>query len=321
MRGVITFGFLIIYQLLVLGASLVAGMFQRRRKSKMPYKDLERRKEHQKVYHKKNKDKISKQKKEYLKRPEVKARKKEYHKNYMKEYYQKPEVKKYYKEYNQRPEVKEKRKEYQKEYAQLPKVKKRRKEYSKRPEVKERLKNYFKGYAKSENGENVIKEYREKNREKILKDMVVYREKNRENISKRMKEYGKNNRDKINFNYKQRKKIDKSYAVKERVRLAFSDSLKKYSTTGKVMSTSKYLDMDAIIEHLQPFPDISLYEVDHIMPLSRFNHDDPEQVRRAWLPSNLQWLPKEINRWKRDRLIIPMTKEQQDKLLRKLKGK
>ena len=65
----------------------------------------------------------------------------------------------------------------------------------------------------------------------------------------------------------------------------------------------------------------NIYEVDHIIPLCMFDHNDPKQVKRAWAPENHQWLPKEINRWKSDRLIMPMTEEQKEKLLKKLQGK
>ena len=52
-----------------------------------------------------------------------------------------------------------------------------------------------------------------------------------------------------------------------------------------------------------------------------FDHNDKEQIKKAWDISNLQWLPKEINLWKSDRLIIPLTEEQKTKLLKKLQRK
>jgi len=80
--------------------------------------------------------------------------------------------------------------------------------------------------------------------------------------------------------------------------------------------------MESIINHLKPFPkDIGNYEVDHIIPLRMFDHNDKEQIKKAWDISNLQWLPKEINLWKSDRLIIPLTEEQKTKLLKKLQRK
>ena len=64
--------------------------------------------------------------------------------------------------------------------------------------------------------------------------------------------------------------------------------------------------------------DISKYETDHIIPLSLFDHNDPEQIKKAWSHKNLQWLRKEINLWKGNRFILPLTMEEQKILLKQL---
>ncbi len=162
---------------------------------------------------------------------------------------------------------KEKLKRYGKEYyfKNKKRIKEQKKEYLQRPEVKIKNKKYHKEYRK---------------------------------------EYNKNNTSKINAYYKQRKKDDLSFRFVCNLRTRLNRSLKIYSTNGKVMSTNKYLDMPAIIKKLTPFPkDIENYEVDHIIPLVKFNHNDFEQIRKAWLPSNLQWLTKEENRKKSDKIL------------------
>ena len=97
-------------------------------------------------------------------------------------------------------------------------------------------------------------------------------------------------------------------------------ALTHYSKTGKIRKSKDYgINYKAIIEHLKPFPkDIKRYELDHIIPLSLFDHNDPEQIKKAWAPENLQWLTKEINMWKGNRLIKPMTDEQKEKLQKQL---
>lgn len=212
---------------------------------------------------------------------------------------------------------KEKEKEYYKGYYKKNKEKKKKygKIYRKKPENKARAKEYDKEYHK--NNKDKIKEYKKKYMKEYNKK---YRKKNEDKIKeynkkpevkKRRKEWSKEynkkfeNKTRINANDKQRRKNDKKWAIKERVRSNFNVAMKKYSTTGKIMPKNKYLDMEAIIKKLTPFPDLSLYEVDHIIPLVMFNHDDLEQVKKAWLPSNLQWLPKEINRWKGNKLVHP----------------
>ena len=82
------------------------------------------------------------------------------------------------------------------------------------------------------------------------------------------------------------------------------------------MSSKRYgIDFKKIIKHLGPAPeDGNTYEADHIIPLSMFNHDNPKNVQKAWAPENFQWLTREINQWKGDRLIKPLTDEEKAKL-------
>jgi len=210
------------------------------------------------------------------------------------------------------------KKEYAKEYKlkNKEKIAKQNKEYWKKPENKARAKEYDKKYRKRKKRKEYRKKY-DKKYYQIPKVIVRTKEYQKEynskleNIEKRKKwskEYNQKfeNKIRINANDKQRRKTDKKWAIKERVRSNFNMAMKKYSTIGKVMSTSKYLDMNAIIKKLTPFPkDIENYEVDHIIPLKMFNHDNLEQARRAWLPSNLQWLTVEANRTKGNKLVHP----------------
>jgi len=93
----------------------------------------------------------------YESRPEIKKRKRQrdreyYHKNkekmlnYTKEHHKSPKYKIYLREYIKRPEVKQRRKEYDKKYRKQSKYKKwvleYQQEYRKRPEVKEKIKEY-----------------------------------------------------------------------------------------------------------------------------------------------------------------------------------
>ncbi len=200
--------------------------------------------------------------------------------------------KEYIKEYYQRPKVKEMVREWTRKYHSKPEVKKRIREYNQRPEVKIKQKEY--------------------------------RQKNRGWINKRVREYNK--RPEV----KARRKSDLNWVIKERVRSNFKDAMKLYTRTGKIMSSKKYgINYQKILGHLKPFPkEIQDYHIDHIKPISSFNFINKdgstnlEEVKKAWSPSNLQWLPKEINQWKSNKLIKPLIKEEQEKLLQNLrKGK
>ena len=173
---------------------------------------------------------------------------------------------KYIREYNKRPEVKEKRNKYIREYNKRPYVKIRIKNYNKRLYVKKKINKY-------------MGEYRQR---------IEVREK-------------------INKYIKNKRTNNKSYRIKERVRSILNLSFKLYSMTGKIIISKKYgVNFTKIIEHLKPFPeDIKNYHVDHIIPLSRFNFDNPKHIKIAFAPENHQWLTIEENLKKGNRLVIP----------------
>ena len=239
----------------------------------MPYKD-------------KNKEK------EYSQRPEVKARRrknrqklerKAQEKEYREEH--KKELRQYQKEYNSKPENKLKRKVYAKEYNSRFDIKARIKLYRQQSEVKAYYKKYIRIY--DQKNKEIKKEKRRKHNQipKVKEQMRIWQ--------------------------KYRRKNDLNFNLICNLRSALYHTLKIYSKTGKIYSSSKYgIDYKAIIEHLKPFPkDIKNYHVDHIKPLCSFNfvNEDGstnlEEVKKAWLPSNLQWLTAEENMKKGSKIL------------------
>ena len=103
-------------------------------------------------------------------------------------------------------------------------------------------------------------------------------------------------------NYRKTNKVD---TIADRLRRSFNHAMNKYSNTGKIISSKKYgLNWEEIIEHLKPFPkNIQDFEIDHIIPLHNFNLTDPNQVKLAFSPKNLQWLPMIENRRKSGKII------------------
>ncbi len=106
---------------------------------------------------------------------------------------------------------------------------------------------------------------------------------------------------------KEKRKEDKQYLLKCRLRRSVCDALRIYTTTGKIMTSKKYgINYKAIIKYLSPFPkNINKYHIDHIIPLSKFDLNNLEQVKRAFAPENLQWLTIQENLEKKDRLVMP----------------
>jgi len=102
-----------------------------------------------------------------------------------------------------------------------------------------------------------------------------------------------------------RRNIDKRYLVSDRLRRSLNHALTKYSKTGKIMDSKKYgINWEEVIEGLKPFPNkVELFEIDHILPLKHFDLNKIEQVKKAFDPSNLQWLSIEENRKKGGKIL------------------
>ena len=88
--------------------------------------------------------------------------------------------------------------------------------------------------------------------------------------------------------------------IMERLRSRFNQAIRNYTIYGKIKSIDKYnLCYADIIEKLFPLPfpieDRKMWHIDHIRPLSSFDLDNEDEVRRAFSPENLQWLPAHDN--------------------------
>lgn len=95
-----------------------------------------------------------------------------------------------------------------------------------------------------------------------------------------------------------------------RLRHRLREAFKRFSKNGKVGTSKDYgIDWNAILENLGPCPgNLKDYHIDHIRPLSLFDFDNPEQVKQAFAPNNHQWLRKEENLKKHNKIIYMCTK-------------
>lgn len=169
-----------------------------------------------------------------------------------------------------------------------------RRNYNRRPEIKEK------------NRERV-KEYRRTHPEWKERHNFLELTKHRERRARYWKEYGKRPEVRARIREKEnlRRKTDIDFLIADRLRRSLLHALTKYSKTGKIMSSKKYgINWKEIIESLKPFPEnIRNFEIDHIIPLHTFNLENKDEVKRAFSPSNLQWLTIEENRRKSGKLI------------------
>ena len=235
--------------------------------------DKERRREYHRRWYEKNKEKI----KQYNKKQYRENR--SYWKEYGKKYKQrnKEKIKISHKEWYQKNKARcrEKNKEwYQKNREKI-------KDHNQKPEIKARLKAY-------ENKLNV------KARRKIAKI------KSDKKLKAKLEVKTRNNK-----RLSERRKNNPLFNLKCKLQTALWAALKTYSKTGKIMKSKDYgINYKAIIENLKPFPtNLSEYDIDHIIPLSWFDFNNPKEIKWAFAPENHQWLLKGKNRSKNNRFM------------------
>ena len=117
--------------------------------------------------------------------------------------------------------------------------------------------------------------------------------------------------EKINDTQRQyRRKLFKTnlnYIISTRIATQLRRTLERYTKTGKLLSSSYYgIDYVAIVKKLTPLPfpleDKGNWHIDHIIPVSKFNLTNSEEVKRAFSPNNLQWLSAKENWIKNNRI-------------------
>jgi len=201
----------------------------------------------------------------------------------------------------------EEKKKYYKEYYQNNKEKEslRKKEYNSRPEIKKR---------RQENYQKNKKHILEQNKQYQIE--WIKKPENKERLKETQRKWMEKPeiRKKYNLNkrqsHKKRYDYNKQYRLKRLIRYRIWVALKNYSEKSKMASSKKYgINFTKIIEHLKPFPkNMENYHIDHIIPLSIWNLNDPEHIRKAFLPENHQWLTTNQNLYKSNRLVAPCFK-------------
>jgi hypothetical protein len=138
-----------------------------------------------------------------------------------------------------------------------------------------------------------------KNKEIILNRNENWRDKNLEKVKKKNKEWIIKNIDK--FRARQRQYLKKRYyndlnfKIANILRSQVIHALNRYTISGKIYSSKKYgISYNNIIKKLintlpQDYNQQD-YHIDHIRPLSSFNLENSEEVKKAFDSNNLQWL-------------------------------
>ncbi len=105
---------------------------------------------------------------------------------------------------------------------------------------------------------------------------------NKESIAKRHLDYAN-----------KRYRLDEGFRIRKQLGSALSMVIRVYIKTGKIRNPMKKFNIDwvGIIEVLSPIPkNRSDYQVDHIIPLFKFDLTNIEQIQIAFAPENHRWL-------------------------------
>lgn len=144
------------------------------------------------------------------------------------------------------------------------------------------------------------KKCREENADYYREMNKKWREQNREYDSRRKIKW---HADKL--------KRDQRFKIKQNLRSRLHTAFQHYTNTGKTKTSDEYgINYQVIIEHLGPCPGKREdYHIDHIIPLSAFDFDDPEQIKAAFAPENHRWCLVEENLSKYNSIDEQLIKE------------
>lgn len=136
-----------------------------------------------------------------------------------------------------------------------------------------------------------------KNRYNILEQKKEYRKNNSAKISKYGKKWREDNKQKILENNRFYKKKKRETDIIFRLHCNISSSISrcvKRKTTTQYLKTFGYT-IDNLVEHLESlfekgmnWENYGKWHIDHIYPVSKFNLEDEEQLKRCWALDNLQ---------------------------------
>jgi len=158
------------------------------------------------------------------------------------------------------------------------------------------------------------KEYYEKNKDELLLKNKNYRNENKEKINIQRKDYRKKNIEHIknkNKEYlpirklkiKEKRKKDKNFQLKEVLRSKFHRMIKGINSSYKIILDCEFdyfkLWIEFQFDKNMNWDNFGTYwELDHILPLYKFNFENEFEKNIAFNWTNLQPLKKEENRKK-----------------------
>lgn len=175
-------------------------------------------------------------------------------------------------------------------------------------QIKDYSKMYYENNKEIQKAKRIKYYYEHQEKERARRRKYYYKNWNKENSEenkKRRNEYKKNyiknvqNKIKINNYESNRKKNDLNYRIKNNLRRRLLHAFEKYPN-GKENTSDEYgIDYKKIVEHLIKVKPSDFkekkYEIDHIIPLAKFDFNNKDQIKKAFAPENHQWLTRQQN--------------------------
>ena len=155
------------------------------------------------------------------------------------------------------------------------------------------------GYCSDSCYKEGTKEHRKK--PEVRNAINSYKRKFRQNPEVKKKDI----KDHIRYNNRRRKR-DAYFRNKMNLRRRVLRAFRDYTKTGKIMTSNEYgINYEKIIKHLmknrpegiadEDLGNYRKWHIDHIIPLSKFDLNNPDEVKKAFAPENHQWLTAEEN--------------------------
>lgn len=157
-----------------------------------------------------------------------------------------------------------------------------------------------------------------KHRAKILAYGIEYRRKNREAIRQRLRDYKRANRDKVNAYARKYKRSSPQLIILTSTRRSIARVLRTRSPGGRAIKLLGVASMDDYRMYLESRFELGMswenygngsdkWNIDHIVPLFKFDLTDPKQLRRAFHFTNTRpmWQKENgtngaIARWRKE---------------------
>lgn len=160
--------------------------------------------------------------------------------------------------------------------------------------------------------------YREENREIALERTRKWRRKNKRHRLEYGRKYREANKEKVNSHFREyiktRQEGDSEFMIRLKIRSRFKAAIKNGWRTRFEETGHRYSDYVDHFERLQPgmiskYLKGGGYHIDHIIPVSAYDMNNPEDIRKCWNPSNMRIINKYQNMSKGNAIDLSLVKD------------